>query len=215
MGKNVDLVTIEKKAWTSIFQDGLWEIIIGITALSMAIGITLEELGTSDVVRIAITYPMLFSGVPILYLGKRYMTMPRTGVAKFSERRKSRKMAMLGIMLAALLATGGIWMAVSYFQTDTAWFGSAMVSILILTLFCSIAYYFDVNRFYLIAVLMSIGEPVITILRARTALTYVGLIAWGIPALIILAMGFVVMSRFLKKYPRPVIGNDEVSSNAA
>jgi hypothetical protein len=215
MGKNTDLVAIEKRSWSSMFQDGLWEIIIGLTAFSMALGLTLDELGTSDIIRIAITYPILFSGAPILYLGKRYLTTPRIGIAKFARRRESRMLVMFGIMLAALLTTLGIWMGISYFQIDSSWFGSLTISILIFALFCSIAYYFDVNRFYLIAGFMAIGEPAVTLLRSYTDLTYVGIIAWGIPALLILGMGFIVMGLFLKKYPHPLIEKDEVASNAA
>ena len=43
---NIDLKEIERKAWTSFYQDGLWELALGLAMLIIWIdGITQDRLG--------------------------------------------------------------------------------------------------------------------------------------------------------------------------
>jgi Na+/proline symporter len=215
MKKDKELEALEQKAWTSMFQDGLWEIFIGLLALTMAIGITLDELRVDDMVSRAIIYPMHFIGVPLIYFGKRYMTVPRIGRAKFSRSREARRINMMLMLLVSFLAVFGIWMFIAIFQPDTAHLGSVIITALIFTVFSVLAYHFGLKRFYAVAVLMAIGEPMLVILRAQTDLVHVGFLAWGIPGIILLIMGSVALGQFLKRYPVPGKGAVGESSNAA
>lgn len=213
MAEDVDLKELEKKAWTSVSQDGLWEVVIGIYALASTIGCTLMELGASDVVRWVVVYPMLFMGAPILLLGKRYMTVPRTGMVVFSQHRQNRALIMMVIILAGLMVTMGTWYAIQYHGLDGSTYGFIMISALVFTVFCAIAYYFGQPRFYVMAILMGSGEPTLTYLRSID-IQFAGTIAWGIPAIIILLMGITTMYKFLKKYPLPSKEDGEENPNA-
>lgn len=202
MTDNMDLEALEKRAWTSMFQDGLWEIIIGLMLLTMTLGITMDELGASDTMRQVITIPMFFLGVPILYLGKKYMTIPRLGIVKFSDYREKRKLRMLQIMLAGFISTLMIWGAMSLMDVPSALLGTVLVSTLIFVTFLTLANYFQYRRFYLIAALVAVGEPIIYSLREYTEVAHVGLIAFGIPAMICIIMGIAAMGQFRRRYPR-------------
>ena len=78
---------------------------------------------------------------------------------------------------------------------------SALVSLNILVALGLIAYYLDYPVIYAIAVLFALSEPLYYLLDNHTDVTYVGLIAYGIPAVIILVIGTAALRTFLKRYP--------------
>ncbi len=94
---NLDLKQLERRAWTSFFQDGLLDIFMGLALLAIGIPAMLPGLfGTELRQNAGAAVLMLFAFLPY-WAGKRFMTVPRMGRAEFTRARKSRqtKVAML------------------------------------------------------------------------------------------------------------------------
>ena len=203
MSDEIDLREIEKKAWTTYLQDGLLDIIIGLILIVSILSSTLSAMGVPDVVRISIYVPLMFLCPVIYVLGKKYVTIPRLGLVKFGSERKARsKKMILGLIITQLVLL--IILILTLIKAVALGFlGSAIVTLNILVALSLLAYFLDYPRMYIIAVLFAMSEPTYYYLHHYTEVTYIGLIAYGIPASIILIMGIVVFYRFLRKYPLP------------
>ena len=79
---DTDLKKIESKVWTSYFKDGLWDIFFGLMLLTMGLR-TLTD-------NVLFTFGML-AAVLVHILGKRWITVPRLGVVRFSETRRKKR----------------------------------------------------------------------------------------------------------------------------
>ncbi|MCK4941573.1 hypothetical protein KAS45_05725, partial [candidate division WOR-3 bacterium] len=65
------------------------------------------------------------------------------------------------------------------------------------------AYFLRFHRLYLIGVMFAVGVPLDIVLREITQRD-LSFVAFGIPALVILIMGAIVLARFLRKYPKSI-----------
>lgn len=201
--QDTDLRELERKAWTTYFQDGLIDILFGFILLVSILSSTLSNMGVPDVVRISIYVPLMFLCPAIYVAGKKFVTIPRLGLAKFgSERRARRKKVIVGLIITQLVLL--IILILSFLKAVTSGFlTSVIVTLNILVALSLLAYYLDYPRMYIIAVLFAMTEPTYYYLQHHTNITYIGVIAYGVPAGIILIMGIVVFSRFLRRYPLP------------
>jgi hypothetical protein len=210
--QNIDMKELEKKAWTSYFQDGLLDIAIGMIMLAAVLSSTLDVIGISDEVRISIYIPLMVVVPPVIViLGKRYITIPRLGVARFGPHRKARNR----IMIAGLVGTQLILLAMLALQwiygVGSGWLGSIIVTLNILAAFCLIAYLLDYKRMYVIGILVAASEPVTFCLKNYSDTVYRGFIAYGIPAIIVMVMGFIVLRQFMREYEKPTMETPDAS----
>ena len=89
MTENINLKEIERKAWKSCYQDGIWDIFLGLILLNFGIAPLMEEItGTTYLISYII---LLVLGYIIFYGGKKYITVPRIGNVKFSPKRKLKR----------------------------------------------------------------------------------------------------------------------------
>ncbi len=201
MPPKIDLKTIEKKAWTTYFQDGLLDIVLGSLLLVSVLSSTLSEIGVSDVVRISIYVPLMFLCPAIYALGKKYITVPRLGFVKFGPKRKARSKKMfIGLVITQLILLIILVLSITK-AVDLGVAGSILVTLNVLVALCLLAYYLDYPRMYLFAMLFAMSEPIHYYLKNHTSVTHIGSIAYGIPGGIILLIGIVTFIRFLKRYP--------------
>ncbi len=94
MNEQLDLKSLEKKAYRSLFQDGLWDIYCGGLFSGFSMIYFSRYLTTvTALIIISIWYIVIF----ILFsLGKKYISIPRMGLVKFgSKRKKNKKMLFL------------------------------------------------------------------------------------------------------------------------
>lgn len=205
MPENIDLKALERKAWTSYFQDGLWEIVIGTILLVSTLSCALEAAGVADATRTAIYFPLMMVLPPlILTLGKRYITLPRMGYAKFGRR---RELNMIKLM-AAIAATMGVnlvmWgVSTIHPEATRGPYGLALVTFDVLAIFCLIGYYMDYKGFYLIALIVGLPYPVAYLLEHYTTLAPNDTLAYGIPAMLLLAIGLSALFQFVRRYGVP------------
>jgi ABC-type glycerol-3-phosphate transport system permease component len=84
----------------------------------------------------------------------------------------------------------------------------AIYALNVLAVFGLAAYLFQFERLYLIAVLFALPVPVDALVRAWLGIR-LGFWAFAVPALIILAMGVILLMRFLRDYSVPVEDDNE------
>jgi hypothetical protein len=209
MTASLDLKSIERKAFRSTHQDGLWDIYIGGIVLSMAV----LAYPTASEAYPLFHFGLYLAGMGIFYLifwaGKKYLTTPRLGQVKFGPQRQRRKLTMilvlLGIVLVqVLLLMGTILLWQNPQWADSLGFSSAdpdRERLLVATvgaLFVGpsmviLAYFNDFGRGYYIAFILSLavfsliwfGEPVYLI----------------VAGLLIMIPGLVLFVRFMRQYP--------------
>jgi hypothetical protein len=206
MSQTINLKELERKAWRSVFQDGLWDIFLGLLLLAMAIWALLSDVGFSESLGMAILIGLEVLAMLVLWVGKKIITVPRMGQVKFGPKRKARLNWVRVVLFISVLVGAGVfvaglamrmnrpeWLNAAFFA-PAAWVVNAMV------VFSLGAYFLEFNRLYLIGVLYALPVPLDIMFRkfADIDLTF---IAFGVPAAVILIIGLVVFARFLRDYP--------------
>lgn len=211
MSQRIDLKEIERKAWRSFYQDGLWDIFLGLLLLAMAISALLSDIGASEPVQYGIMIALEALAILVLFVGKRLITVPRMGRVKFGPKRR-RRLSKVSVILAISVLAGVVlfvaaqavrgnlleWMTLE-FIFPAGWVVNCLV------VFGLMAYFLDFSRLYVIGVMYAIAVPLDILQREFTSidLTFA---AFGVPAAVILLMGAVVFARFLRDYPLPTEG---------
>jgi hypothetical protein len=208
MSTQIDLKEIERKAFRSTYQDGLWDIYYGVMVVCMSIFIFRPASGYSPM-NIILMVLMFSAAYGLFWAGKKYITLPRMGQVRFGAVRKQKKrtlMITLGIFILiqvglVLLTTSG-WINPeastklnSYLQDrDATRLAVATIGSLIVgTSLLVIAYFTDFPRGYYIAVMMALAVFLMIYLNQPFYPILIG-------GLIILP-GLVLFVRFLKTYP--------------
>ena len=211
MSAALNLREIERKAFRSAHQDGLWDIYIGGIILSMSV----LAYSTANEAFPLPRFALYLLGMGVFYLifwgGKKYLTTPRLGQVKFGPQRQRRKLTMmivLGgiVLLQVILFLGTVllwrnpdWAArLGFGQVDPDY--ERLIVAIVGALFVGpsivlIAYFNDFLRGYYIAFIVALavfsliwfGQPVYLILAG----------------LVILIPGVVLLIRFLRQHPLP------------
>jgi hypothetical protein len=198
--KETSVREIEKKTYMSYHQDGLIDIFVGIYVLLFGLGIllmTTTDLSTWFVI------PAIFPAImiPVWISAKKRITMQRIGYVKFRSRGAKRLMAvLLGLMVFGLGA-----FAVLAFASRQSWAltlrnlmisnGMIIIGIGAATISSLFAYTMGLKRLYaygLFALVLLI-TGYFTAIPLEYLLVTIGLV--------IIINGFVLLSRFIRKYP--------------
>jgi hypothetical protein len=205
--REIDLKQIEKRAFASTYQDGLFEILCSIMILGGSFNLTITNFFDSSwLVLLFIVYGIV--GFLIFFLGKKFITIPRMGVAKFGPKRKSTLRKLLVITILSVIATTIILILTINNLLQQSLLsgigGIVVLSLLIVTLPMSlIAYYLDYNRFFGIALLCGLAWPFDEILRTYLNSPFRALLSYGLVGGSILIIGFIFLFIFMRKYPLP------------
>ena len=156
MEQKLSLKDFERKAFTSMFEDGLWDIWVGCFLLIFVIAPLLNDMGLDDFWSSAGILPFWALAAGVLLFLRKKVVAPRMGKVKFGPRRKEKllmaNVIMAGVLgLGAFLATGAL-LAVG---TRGKWFGLIYFSSLFLVLFWGAAYFFDFKRLYVYGLMAS------------------------------------------------------------
>jgi len=208
MSTELNLKEIERKAFRSTYQDGLWDMNLGLIVVFMSIFIYRPASGYSPW-NIILSSLLIALANGIFWAGKKFITLPRMGQVRFGAMRK-RKGRTLAIILGAfiLLQVGLVGMTALGWvnpavgeklngflpERDStlpvvAAIGSLMVGISMIM----IAYFSDFPRGYYIAIMMAMAVFLMIYLNQPVYPVIIG-------GLIILP-GLVLFVRFLKTYP--------------
>ncbi len=204
MVPDIDLRSIERKAYLTYFQDGLWDILVGLLSVGW---------GLMIVVDISVNGGILFPVLYVMVLGvKRLITYPRIGYVKFlnARRRLTKNMAVgLAVLISLTLITvlllflvrGGIRLAFltwlnDYFAEPSLLIMAAVLAIMIIV----IAYIYRINRWYFYALLTMIGFSVGALGQTEFSMS----LPITLSGTVVVLSGLVVLIRFLRQYPRMV-----------
>ncbi len=193
MGERVNLKAIERKAYLSYHQDGLVELFIGIAV------IVFGALIAYDPSMVAIAGGTI-AVVPAMYTAtKKLVTIPRLGYVKFASQRKYKiRNVVLFLVVAGVLGNVAGVFALIYrpFVIFLVENYMIVVGVLGAAIFSLAAYLSEIKRFYAYGAVNLVAFPSGYILP--TAI-YQPIILLGA---IITVSGAVLLSRFLRKYPK-------------
>jgi hypothetical protein len=204
------LKEIERKAFRSTFQDGLWDIFLGLLLLNMAIGIVLEDtsLPLSWIMVMIVPWPFLV--LVAFWAGKKFITTPRIGLAKFGPQRKAKmKNLRVVLFLSVLLLVIMFFLGWAAMGNSLPWWVTEIPLPLYvwpaqtIIVFGLAAYFLDVPRFYAYGVLYGLPLPVGILLVKNTDLTVLGSMAitFGVAVGVMVLIGVILFIRFLREYP--------------
>jgi len=204
MSQNLDLKALEKKAWRSVFQDGLWDIYLGIILMAFAVSAWLDKQPINDDLRMGIYIGVMVFAMVVLYVGKRFITIPRMGRARFgAERKKRRNIVRLVLFASVLVGLLLWWLTAVYFGGDreipSKWMFPAIWVVNMLLVFGLGAYFLEYERLYIIGFLYALVLPLDVIVKNLTQRDMDVYIFSGAGA-IILVMGIVYLIRFIRDY---------------
>ena len=185
MPEKINLNELEKKAWTTYFEDGFWDIFFGVILITMGVRSLTDN--------VWFTFG-IFGAVLINIAGKRFITTPRLGHVKFGSGRQKKQLkigVMILISLLAILVLGTV-MAKTTFPVMAIWLA---------VFFGLLAYLMDFPRLFAYGLIFATSEVIWSMFGEP-----LGPIADLIFGAIILLVGLAVLTRFLKKYPKPVEG---------
>jgi hypothetical protein len=204
MTKKNSLRETEKKTYMSYHQDGLLDIFVGIYVLLFGIGIlllTMTDFSTWFII------PAIFPAImiPIWISAKKRITMPRIGYVNFGVRGVNKMMAIfIGLMVAGLggfMVFGlGASMSEGWALTLRDFFISnsmIIIGIGAVTVSSIFAYTMGLKRLYGYGLLLF----VLFVTGYFIAIPFEYLLLTVGFAIII--SGFVLLMRFLRKYPLP------------
>ena len=198
MSQDINLKEIERRAWTSYFQDGLWDIFMGLLMLTMGIRSITDNVWFTLVI---------LGALLVAVVGKKFITIPRIGRVKFGPARKAKQNKMGAVVGIAVLATI-ILLLTTILGLDTPQAVVAPVLVIgIALVFGLMAYYMDFRRLYAYGLLFAISMALWETLDKP-----IGPMAFSVSGGIALLIGLAALIRFLRKYPKTA---EEVYSDNA
>jgi len=210
MSQNFDLKVIERKAFRSTYQDGLWDINLGLIVIGMAMFVFRPEEGYSALNFLWLMVTCLVANL-IFWAGKKFITVPRMGQVRFGEIRKQKARTLAIIMAVFILVQGGIVLltALGWKNPDLAAKINSVLnagnmerlavatvgSLFVGPSFILVAYFNDFLRGYYIAILMALAVFMMILFNQPIY----PLILGGL----IVVPGLVLFVQFLRQHPLP------------
>jgi hypothetical protein len=198
MSFDIDMKEIERKAYLSYHEDGLIDIAIGFVFLGWGLSLAVGPAGL-----ITLLGPIALG---IWYVGKRFLTVPRAGVIRPSQKMAHRmRNGAIAMLVLGAITLIGILLGTMNGSNGLADYTLGILGLVIAAGLCVIAYLLNANRLYVYAVLLFVafaGGQALNDAIAGLDSFIISVIAAG--ALILLS-GVVMLLRFLRKYPLPVM----------
>lgn len=191
MRKVSDLQAIQRKVYMTFFEDGVWDIFLGLFVLGWGLSILTHGSYLPGVVFVCLYFTVW--GI------KKWLTYPRIGYVRFSSTSRRRIKARFVILLTVVLLLGllaGVLFGIGSRPQWLADYFPLIFNGMLAAIVCFAAYWARVNRFYLHAVLIFLGAVLNVWTGISLEFGFIG--AGGIITLI--GLGFLI--RFLRKYPK-------------
>lgn len=198
MSTAASLKEIERRAYRSTFEDGIYDIVFGAVLLILAAIPVFEFIGLSKFYG----YPFLLIPALASPLAKRRITIPRLGAVEFGGERTSKRRysAIVGIAALLLMLPVVIMMFAKGFPAGPSWMAVGLIAapaVLIGVVFL------DYPRMYIYGAVLLFCIVEAEMLQRYLAGPFNALIAFGMPGAVILVYGLAQLCKFLKKYPKP------------
>lgn len=196
MSQEIDLKQIERKAYLSFYQDGIWDLFIGLAFIGMAVGVIYSNTGITAIIP-------CFAIVIIPGL-KKLITLPRLGYVKLSSEREVKKrknISALVLLLTFTAVLGGI--VFSAYTGNSGWqrwikslalipFGAVLSLIA-----GAVGFLYGIKRVLIYAILILVIFVIGHILELRPTFHF------SVIGITMTLVGFALLIRFIGKYPKP------------
>ena len=189
MTTGIDFKKIEKKVWTSYFEDGLWDIVLAVYMLTPAIRAFTDN----------VWFTLLFIVAPlVLIVGRRLITVPRIGRVEFGSARKTRQRRVWMVFgLTGFVANVILLVVLVVVDPSIAWIRTTILGICLGVILGLVAYLIDVARLYVYFLVLVTGYVLWDIFGDPT-----GPIFLALSGAITMVVGLSLFVRFVRKYPR-------------
>lgn len=199
MTERLDLKRLERKAYTSYHQDGIVDIYLGLAIITFAITLMpmLINMAFLLVGGLSVVWILSYAG------SKQTITVPRVGYVEFKKHRRSRIVFLalflfiLNLVLFAIFSSDLLRTQLNALINQ---YGLYLVAVVVGGLFALSGWVTQISRFY--------GYGGVTFLAFVVAQVFLLQLFLPVMALgiAITATGFVLLYRFLVKYPKPEPG---------
>lgn len=207
MSAQVDLKEIEKNAFKSNFEDGLWDIYLGLLLLLMGFGPIFDMVQVPESWE-TLLFLLFVGGTLAAFIAmKKFVIAPRLGLVTFSAERKRKKTKVaLVLSLSVLLGVVMYLVAVFWEQGSLNPFGdnrwllpAGLFFVQSVIVFSVMAYYLDYTRAYLYGWLFGLSFGL------NIALSELYGISWPVftylSAGIMIGIGLVLFIQFMRSHP--------------
>jgi hypothetical protein len=204
MSQNISLKEVERKVFTTAFQDGLWDIFIGCFVLMFAVGPFLSTTRLGDFWSSVVFIPFWALVYLIIWLIRKFVVTPRIGVVKFGLSRKVKLSRF--VALAIVVSVVGLILGIFLAQISDApgWVFMTSLGSLVLVSFSVAAYFLDFAHLYLYGVLTALSPLVGEWLYIHIGASHHGFpITFGTTAGIIIFVGLIKFAFLLCDHPIP------------
>lgn len=202
MNERINLKELERRAWTSYFQDGLWDIFLGLLLLNFGIAPLFEAITHLPYL---VSYLSIIAVAELIFLGgKKYITIPRIGRVTFDHSRqiKRRRVAIvLGISVGLGIVASLVFQAFAPIPA-----AATLFSVNSLIVFSCMAYLMEFPRLYIYGIFFAASIPLTELLRPLVGPAMAPLIGFGLFGLVATSIGLAYFLLFLREYPTPGTG---------
>jgi hypothetical protein len=204
MRKQINLKEAERMAFRMTFQDGLWDIFLGVVILQFAIVPYLTDLGWGDFWSSMTILPVYFAALYGLRKLKSSLVVPRVGLVNYHQQRKKKIRKITSITIISLFL-GLVFGLVLFVGDDfSEWLFPGLFSVVALGAFSGAAYYLDFPRLMAYGVLTALAPLIGQILYKTIGSVHHGFpITFGVSGSLMIVVGLYLLSQFLQKYPLP------------
>lgn len=208
MTEQISLKEIERKAYRSTFEDGLFDITWGIIILGIGYFSVIKNLGIPKPINFLLI-PLL--AISLFFLGKKFITVPRMGAVKFGTKRKTAKKKILitgalllpiQVLLIILVKTGNFPREI--LDQSSQLLPPLVYCLILIIIFAVIAYQIDFPRLFYIGILFCASIITAELLFPRIGQPLDGIIPFTVSGLAVLSFGFFLLIRFIRNYPKPI-----------
>ncbi|MFC1500029.1 hypothetical protein ACFL6T_03300 [Candidatus Zixiibacteriota bacterium] len=208
MFASISAKELEKRAFRSTFQDGIWDIYLGLLLLNMGLSVGLAQLLPLKPQHLgAILLVVVIIIMAGFFLGKKYITTPRLGVVKFgADRQKKVQKVRLVLSLSALIGVAtflGFGSLTELFGSLPGWVAPlGLFGVSAIVVFSLGAYYLDYTRAYLYGWCYALAFPFGIFLQESTRFGF--LISYGLMSMVMIVPGIILLLRFIREHPIPL-----------
>lgn len=194
------LKEIERKAYRATLDDGIYDLAFGFIFLLFAWIPVLESVG--------VTRYFAYAALPLVglfaWLAKRFFTLPRLGMVEFSAKRKSRRRIPMLLAIAILLLTLPVLLMITSggIPAGRTWF---LVAVFLAPLVVTLIYAMDYPRLLIYLFVMGFAIVEAEFISSYVPSPFDSLLTFGLPGIIILGVGVVLLVRFVQKFPRQIM----------
>ena len=201
MADYIDLKKLERKAFSSIFEDGFFDLYIGILFLGMGLLTSIPET-IPRIISYGLFALIIGAGLIVFLGGKKIITVPRIGIIKIGQKRKAEKKKFVLILIVLIIMTGVFYVLTIYELIPFEAYVSALVFGIFFAIPISLlANLLRMDRFYIHAILGGLSFFVSELSYSLLNNPFYSFLAFLITGGIICATGIVFLYKFMQKYP--------------